>query len=408
LETASFKIAPPAPAGQSWSDAELEAEISKLRHVLQTWIERNDLWFDCGFKDYLSHVNGEPSDPPVVTLFWFEGPMHSVLSGEAPEGLEPQFRNLLKDTGYYYENLDSVTIAIYPEDSQLEEAFRSYFHWQWVCGLINEDTADVYHELYEQFARRPEDLQRISPRDFEILLFRIFQNQGFEAVPGPGRGDEGVDIRLLQRAPLGDVMTLVQAKRYAPHRKIGQTEVAALYGVGQLERADKALFVTTSTYAPVSKRWAARTDGYLDLAAGEQVVEWCARASAGVIADKASLVSAQHVMRLISEVADRVDPRIVHASGGWNRTDNWFALVLKETKHAALLMNLQSVVLNHDGYGQRGTHIPKLDAATISMFSRENVFRVKKIIGSDRINYWDGRHVYGIWDGSPREFDYYD
>lgn len=395
-----------ARTARRWSDGELEAEIQKLEGALQAWMVGNDLWSDCGFKSYLDHVGGEPSNPPIVTMFWCEGPMYNVLSAEDPEGHEIGFRECLEQLGYYYENIDGVTMAIYPdEDTDLERAFGSYFHWQWVCSLIKEDTADVYHELYEQFAKRPEDLQRLDWRDFEILLFRIFQNQGFEAVLGPGRGDEGIDLRLIQRAPLGDMLTLVQAKRYAPNNKIGQTDVAALYGVGQLERADGGLFVTTSSYAPVSQRWAARTRGYLKLAGAEDVVKWCANASDGIIADKSSLVSATSVDRLISEVAGRADPRIVHASGGWNITDNWFALVLKETNHAALLMGLSSTVLTHDGYGQAGTHLPILNASTIGKLSPSNVRRAKRTNENGRVRYWDGSRLYQPWDGNPCHFN---
>ncbi len=388
-----------------WTDQELEAEIRRVEDTLHAWIVAHDLWLDCGFKAYLSHVEGEPSEPPIVTMFYCEGPMYTVLNGEDPKNYESDFRDCLEKLGYYYENIDGVTMAIYPEDVALAKAFASYFHWQWVCSLIKEDTADVHHELYEQFAKRPEDLQRLHWRDFEMLLFRIFQNQGFEAILGPGRGDEGVDLRLVQRAPLGDVLTLVQAKRYAPDRKIGHTEVAALYGVSRLEKADRALFVTTSAYAPVSQRWAARTGGYLELAEAEDVVRWCAKASAGVIADKSSLVSSQHVARLITDVAGRADPRIVHASGGWNITTNWFALVLKETKHAALLMGVPETILTHDGYKQRGTCAPSLDAATISHFSSDNVWRAKRIKDDGRVRYWDGERSYRPWDGAPCYFD---
>jgi hypothetical protein len=287
----------------------------------------------------------------------------------------------------------------------LSQAFHGYFHWQWVCSLIKEDTADVYHELYEEFAKRPEYLQRLGWRDFETLLFRLFQNHGFEAFLGPGRGDEGVDLRLVQRAPLGDVLTVVQAKRYAPKRKVGQTEVAALYGAGHLENAGRALFVTTSTYAPVSRRWAARTSGYLELADAEDVVRWCAKATAGVIADKSSLVSPDHVTRLISDVAKRIDSRVIHASGGWNITDNWFALVLKESRHAALLMRLPKFVLTHDGYGQMGTHVPQLDASTLDYFTSDNVWRAKRLNKDGRVSYWDGERLYHAWDGLPCNFN---
>jgi len=193
----------PVSPGRSWSDQELEAEILKVESALQAWIKARDLWFDCGFTAFLSHVDGEPSEPPIVTMFWCEDvPCTLVLSDEDPEGHEPAFQDYLGMLGYCYENIDGITMAIYPEDPRLTEAFASYFHWQWVCSLIKKDTADVYQKLYEQFAKRPEDLQRFGCRDFETLLFRVFQNQGFEAVLGPGRGDEGVDLRLVQRAPL--------------------------------------------------------------------------------------------------------------------------------------------------------------------------------------------------------------
>lgn len=391
-----------------WTDAQLEAEIHRVERSLEGWIRERDLWLDCGFKAYLSHVGGEPSEPPIVTMFWAEGPILDVLSREDADGHEPGFREHLEKLGYFYENIDGITMAIYPEDEELSKAFTAYFHWQWVCGLIKEDTADVYHELYEQFVRKPEDLQRLHWRDFETLLFRIFQNQGFEAILGPGRGDEGVDLRLIQRAPLGDILTVVQAKRYAPHRKIDHTEVAALFGVGHFEKANRSLFVTTSSYAPVAKSWAARTNGFLELAGAEEVVKWCATASAGVIADKSSLVSPTHVSRLIEDLARTPDARIVHASGGYNMTDNWFAIVLKETKHAALLMAIPAAILSHDGYEQRGTHIPLLDATTITRFSPETVWRARRTNDKYGVSYWDGNRLYQPWDGKPCRFDFCD
>lgn len=86
-------------------------------------------------------------------------------------------------------------------------------------------------------------------------------------------------------------------------------------------------------------------------------------------------------------------------------TDNWFALVLKETKHAALLMGLPKAILTHDGYGQRGTHIPKLDAATISYFTFDKVWRVTRAKEGGRVRYWDGSRLYYPWNGVPCHFN---
>ncbi|WP_292646396.1 restriction endonuclease [Mesorhizobium sp.] len=272
-----------------------------------------------------------------------------------------------------------------------------------------EDTGDVYQELFDHFSRRPDDLNRLHWQDFETLLFRIFQNQGFEAELGPGRGDNGVDLRLWQRDPIGDVLTLVQAKRHAIGNKIDLTQVAALYGIAEVEGADRALFVTTSSYAPVARRFASRTSDLLKLAERADVVEWCARASAGIIADKSSLVSPESVGRVIAEVAGGgKDPRVLQASYGYNMVLNNFALVIKETKHAALLMALPRRTLTDDGYGQRGTEVPLFDGTTISRLQGDMVWRAKRKLYDGSVGYWDGEHLFQTWDGQPQDFDFVD
>jgi hypothetical protein len=395
-------------ASKRWTDAALELRIRSLERAIEQWAVGLDLWFDCAFAKYLTHNGGEPGSPPVVTVLVVGGDLYGVLSGEDAGGHEPSFSVLIDSLGYEYENNDGSTIHIYPTDPELAAAFEDYFHWQWVCGLITEDTADVYQELYEEFAKNPERLQRLQWREFEILLFRLFKNQGFDALLGPGSGDEGVDIKLVQRSPLGDVLTFVQAKRYRADRKVKLPEVQALYGAAQLDSADKALFVTTSDYAPVSKGWAARSEGFIELAAADEVVKWCAGAHAGVVADRASLIAQDRVEQLIRAAAGGAPGLIVHASGGWNITDNWFALLLKETKHAALLMGVPAEVFAHDGYGQVGTHLPKLDPTTIDLFRSENVWRARRSMRDGRVDYWDGRHLYGAWNGQPCHFNLMD
>jgi len=76
----------------------------------------------------------------------------------------------------------------------------------------------------------------------------VFQSLGYESELGPGVGDGGVDVKLLQRSPLGDTLAYVQAKRYAPNRPIGLEAVQALRGAVANDGADLGIFVTTSRY----------------------------------------------------------------------------------------------------------------------------------------------------------------
>ncbi len=392
----------PSNASRHDDDRAVERAICDLRAAIQAWAEKHDLWFDCGFKDYLTHVGGEPPRLPVVTMICFDGPMQRLLTGEDSEALEPRFQKLLESLGYWYENRDYTSIQIYPDENTDFSAFTSYFHWQWVCGLIEEDFADVYQELYAHFAKWPDDLTRLHWRDFEILLARIFQAQGFEIELGPGSGDEGVDIRLLQRDPIGDVLTLVQAKRFGPRNKIDLQAVAALYGVGMAERADKSLFVTTSNYAPVARRFAARVSGHLTLATSKDVADWCTCAQDSIIIDKSKLVTPDRVWSILAEASQARDPRIVHAQKGFMH--NEFALIIKETRHAALLMRLRCKTISDDGYGQQGYEVPLLEPA-LPLFNAKGVWRARRTNHDGRVRYWDGNNLYAPWNGEPCHFN---
>ncbi len=66
------------------------------------------------------------------------------------------------------------------------------------------------------------------------------------------------------------------------------------------------------------------------------------------------------------------------------------------------------MILSDDGYGQRGTQVPRLDATTISHFDRDNVWRAKRIDEEGVVRYWDGLRLYAQWDGMPCYFDFCD
>jgi hypothetical protein len=336
---------------------------------------------------------------------YFSSTFENAIYGD----LDGEFTELLEAHGFWYENAGWANLHFYPAEGPRCAAYANYFHWKWICRLVQPDVADVYEELYAHFARRPEDMQRLGWREFEILVARVFQTQGFTTELGPGQGDGGIDIKLLQRDPIGDILTLVQVKRYAPNRKIGLEAVAALSGIAGVENAQRSVFVSTSSYLPSAKRFAARTSGALELYTSADVGDWCHAARDGIISDKFSLVAPRAVGQLIQSIGQRSDPRVVQTSYGYNMTLNRFALVLKETKHAALLMALPSMTVSEDGYGQRGTEVPRLDETALPMLKAECVWRAKrKVDETGHVSFWDGQNLYGAWDGTPAHFDHCD
>jgi hypothetical protein len=198
----------------------------------------------------------------------------------------------------------------------------------------------------------------------------------------------------------------VQAKKYVTHNKISGTELQALYGVQVADGAQNAMFVTTSEYAPVAKRFAARENVCMDLATSEHVAQWAKHASQGIIVDKTLLLTRQNVSKLIQDIGGRRDPRVVRASAGYNCIMNEFALVVKESKHAALLMKLSGKVVSGGQYGV-GREVPDLDPS-LPLFNSQGVVRAQRKQEDNEVTYWDGYNYYSAWDGKPCHFDWND
>ena len=229
----------------------------------------------------------------------------------------------------------------------------------------------------------------------------MLRNQGFRVELDPSSGDGGIDIKMYQRDPIGDILTAIQVKRYRPDRKIKLEAIQALHGATMAERMNASMFVTTSDYLPSSRSFAARTNVSMTLRISTDVLEWCKEAEAGIIENKASLVSREHVKGKLRYALHDPQSHILHARTGVTVYMNSFALILKETKHAALLMQLPRRIVSHDGYRQRGFEIPAIDPSDATNHRHETVFRAKK----KDTGFWTGHNLYSRWHGHPCRFD---
>ena len=203
--------------------------------------------------------------------------------------------------------------------NKLEEAYRDYFEWQWICDLIQPDFSNLYEEIYEWFQTHPSDLHCLHPRKFEILLDGIFRNNGYRTQLGSGQADGGVDLRLYSNDVIGEAVTLVQAKRYTESNPIRLEAVQALSAAVEDERANRGLFVTTSRYLPCAERFAARQNRRIQLATSNDVSCWSSYAVERIIRDKSRLVTPDHVKSLLNSksTSNTLEGKIFRANTGY-------------------------------------------------------------------------------------------
>jgi restriction system protein len=108
---------------------------------------------------------------------------------------------------------------------------------------------DVEREMFAYFARHPDQMRLIPPRKFEELVAAVLKNNGFDVTLTPETRDGGIDIIAVQKDVLGgDLLHLVECKRYAAANKVGIGIVQRLAGVVDQHRANRGLIVTTSSF----------------------------------------------------------------------------------------------------------------------------------------------------------------
>ena len=400
-------------------DEKLDLKIACLHKEVETWAQRNGLWHDCGFFDYTERVVPVDWDETgYITVFAGEGRISNIVISrdylmDQAEGskLSEEFDQILDRNGFWYENYDHTEMWIYATDPAFERHFKEYMHWKWICSLVKPEFDILDQELYAHFAGHPDQLSNLQWREFEEIVAALLESQGYKVELGLGRNDGGVDIKLLQRDPIGDILTLVQVKRYRPDRKIRLEAVQALYGAAMADSAEKSMFVTTSAYLPSVKKFAARRNVQMALHVSSDVQEWCVSACNGIVEDKRKLVDEEYVARAIEKARSEYG-QILHSNVGYNMVKNRFAVVLKETRNAALLLDLSARVTEHDGYEQRGREVPNLESVPpLLQTGVDRIRRVRRVrgeAGDTSAKFWDGSHLYSPWDGNPVHFDHCD
>lgn len=382
-------------------DAHLEALVAQVQNVTEGWAKRHDFWHDSGHKDPLKHYDSEPGQGEPILAFWSEGMAGRCLNEGYDEGEE--LYSELEKLGVYIELDDAVTASYYliDHESELQREFDRWAQWRWTCRLIEADTADVSGDIYTYFANNPEDLHRLSPRAFEELISSVFTARGWRSKIGPGTGDKGVDVRMWLESPLGDSLTLVQAKRYAARKPIQLEAVAALEAHSKREEAS-GLFITTSRYLPGVHEWASRNKDLM-LADSSDMQGWCREASQEAIKARAHAMALDSFLPLLREIREgRANHRLVVCT----KYSPSFCVVLKENFTGALLAHIPFKVVSGDF--QRGTSMPVLDGKMQEGFPSGPVFRAIRKQDRTEYSYWGQKNLYHPWNGQPVGFDTWD
>jgi hypothetical protein len=375
----------------------LNAEITRVKSEIEVWGRHNELWHEESFATpFLYHDDVPEADETLLLIS--EGSISRIFAIDgAYSEFEPAFQALLDRLGYEFEMPNHYSFALYPKDERLKEDFLRLHRWQWLQHLSKQKLFELHNEVYEHFAKYPQDLQRLEWRQFEELLDAIFKNQGFYTELGPGRNDGGVDLRLYQSRSIPELVTLVQAKRY--QKPIEQETVAALWAHAVVEGAPRSLFATTSRFRPSVTKFAASVEQRvglpaLELADGEKIAGWCGEIGR-ILNDY--FENGQVAPPIVTTETGPLAGKIVVTQGGYNCTTNYFAKIEADFKHEVILRSIGKEQISSDG--QVGYELPAEKVPP----SRWDTLRTLGKKSHD--GFWAGRRLYHLWDGTPQHFN---
>jgi len=113
---------------------------------------------------------------------------------------------------------------------------------------LSAKITEVSRDILKWIMRDPELVYTLSPYAFEEFIAEVLTKLGYKVVSTPKTRDGGVDLRILKKEDIGDILYLVECKLYQPRKKVSVAVVRQLYGVVQYEDATGGLIVTTSSF----------------------------------------------------------------------------------------------------------------------------------------------------------------
>ena len=184
------------------------------------------------------------------------------------QGLE-MADNLVSSTMVWLEIKSShfPTVANWKDEVELEDLFRAE-------GLETQYGSFFDQRYIDYLHRNFEDIDRVNWRKFEGLTGEYFDRQGFRVEMGPGRRDDGVDVRVWpgEESPESPPAIIIQCKRQ--RQAVSKVIVKSLYADVLDSGASSGLIVTTSKLAPGAREVCAVRSYPIGEADREMVRKW--------------------------------------------------------------------------------------------------------------------------------------
>ncbi len=133
-------------------------------------------------------------------------------------------------SGGVYEEKPHMCIVYSQEDFDLQNSYPRF---------------TAVEQMIMQIAQDPKLVYEITPRDFEKVVEKLLQDQGFETKLTPQTRDGGRDIIATKYEIDKPIVFYIECKRYQEQNSVDVSIVRSLLGVQTADRVNKTILFTT-------------------------------------------------------------------------------------------------------------------------------------------------------------------
>lgn len=139
-----------------------------------------------------------------------------------------------------------------------------------ILALIQKERIERLDAKKRQTLLFRQDLENLSPSEFEIYTDSLFQKMGYktELQGNINASDQGIDIRAWR----GGEYVIIQCKRFTGKNNVGIKDVRDLMGVVSKEKANTGFLVTSSNFTGNAQQWSQGTN--IILVTPKKISDW--------------------------------------------------------------------------------------------------------------------------------------
>ena len=140
--------------------------------------------------------------------------------------------------------------------------------------IIQLEFSKISEDLTAHLLSNPKAMFEMSPRKFEELVAYIMEKHGYEVTLTQQSRDGGIDIFALKNEGFGNILTIVDCKKYSETNPVGIAAVRSMYGTLQIESASHGMIATTSRFTRDASNLAQEYNYQLSLKDHADILQW--------------------------------------------------------------------------------------------------------------------------------------